>query len=184
MLSTYPGTAIEVSVLEKGSSKQLFDSIFVTGGVTLSQVCIMTGIEPYLVQNWVKRGFVSSPKKRLYSESQFARIIIINMLRESLQIDSICELVSITGRTLNDESDDIIKDDVLYHKYVDMLAQSSINPHDAKSVMAAADKAAGELDGKGQVSEKQLSRVLQVMIYAHFSSELRRSADMLYKELK
>ncbi len=184
MPNTYPGTAIEMIKLEKGSSKQLFDSIFVTGGVTLSQVCIMTGVEPYLVQNWVKRGFVSSPKKRLYSACQFARIIIINMLRESLQIENICELISITGRTLNDESDDIIKDDLLYHKYVDMLSEEEIDPLDPESVKKAADKASEELKGEAEISQDQLSTVLQVMIYAHFSAELRKEADMHFKRLK
>ena len=84
MSTTYPGTVIEVNSLTKGSSKQLFDSIFVAGGVTLSQVCIMTGLEPYLVQNWVKRGFVSSPQKRVYSSNQFARIVIIKNARTSV----------------------------------------------------------------------------------------------------
>ena len=84
MTTTLPGTTIEVSEMRKGISRQLFDGIFAAGGITLSQVCTMTGLEPYLIQNWVKRGFVSSPVKRLYSREQFARIVIINMLREAL----------------------------------------------------------------------------------------------------
>jgi len=95
MSTTFPGTTIETAFLEKGSSKQLFDGIFATGGITLSQVSVMTGLEPYLIQNWVKRGFVSSPIKRLYSRDQFARIVIINMLREALQIERICNLIHI-----------------------------------------------------------------------------------------
>ena len=70
MLKTLPGTTVEVSRLEKGRSRQLFDGIFAAGGITLSQVCIITGLEPYLVQNWVKRGFVSSPQKRVYSREE------------------------------------------------------------------------------------------------------------------
>ena len=89
MAATFPGTTIEVSKLEQGSSRSLFDGIFATGGITLSQVSIMTGLEPYLIQNWVKRGFVTHPQGRVYSREQFARIIIINMLRESLQIEKI-----------------------------------------------------------------------------------------------
>ena len=184
MSTTYPGTVIEVSKLNNGSSKQLFDSIFVAGGVTLSQVCIMTGLEPYLVQNWVKRGFVSSPQTRVYSSRQFARIVIINMLRESLQIDQICDLISVTAKSLNDERDDIINDDDLYHKYVDMLAQLNINVHDEDTIKLAADRCAEEFGQEIQVSKRQISGVLQVMAYAHFASELRKKAEETYSNLK
>ena len=81
MTKKYPGTTIEVLAMQKGGSRILFDGIFAAGGITLSQVSNMTGLEPYLIQNWVKRKFVSSPVKKLYSRQQFARIIIINMLR-------------------------------------------------------------------------------------------------------
>ena len=95
MLHTFPGTEIEVSEIKKGASKALFDGIFATGGITLSQVSVMTGLEPYVIQNWVKRGFVASPVKRVYGRAQFARIIIINMLKEALQLEKICELVKL-----------------------------------------------------------------------------------------
>ena len=184
MATTYPGTTIEVSKFEKGGSKQLFDSIFVAGGLTLSQVCVMTGLEPYLIQNWVKRGFVSSPYRRMYSRNQFARIIIINMLRESLQIDQICDLIRITTVTLNDERDDIIKDDDLYHKYVDMLSENELDIGCSASVEAAADKTAGEFGDWLPVSQKELSGILQVMAYAHFSGRLRKNAHEIFSSLK
>ena len=123
MSTTFPGTTIEVSKIEKGCSRQLFDGIFATGGITLSQVSIMTGLEPYLIQNWVKRGFVSSPIKRLYSEEQFARIIIINMLKEALQIERICSLIRVIGGVLEDTTDDLIGDAELYHRYVVTLGR-------------------------------------------------------------
>ena len=78
MCNTLPGTSIEVLNLEKGCSKSLFDGIFAAGGITLSQVCVMAGVEPYLVQNRVKRGFVSSPRKRLYSSYQSTTAVFIS----------------------------------------------------------------------------------------------------------
>ena len=183
MPMTYPGMTVETLEYKKGSSKQLFDSIFAAGGLTLSQVCIMTGLEPYLVQNWVKRGFVSSPIHRMYSRNQLARIVIINMLRESLQIDQICELISITTVTLNDERDDIISDDELYHKYVDMLAENRIDISDSASVEAAAKRTAEEFGDWLPVSKTQISGILQVMAYAHFAGQLRRNAQNIFSSL-
>ena len=183
MKTTYPGTTVEISKLEKGCSKQFFNSIFATGGLTLSQVCIMTGLEPYLVQNWVKRGFVSSPVKRVYSPRQFARIIIINMLRESLQIDKICDLISITAVKLNDDRDDIVTDDELYHRYVDMLSEGNIDIGDFESVKMAADKAADEFAVWLPIPKKEISGILQVMAYAHFAGLLKKNAESILESL-
>jgi len=57
MITTYPGTTIEVLSLQKGSSRTLFNGIFATGGITLSQVSNMTGLEPYLIQNGDNGGW-------------------------------------------------------------------------------------------------------------------------------
>ena len=123
MVKTFPGTTIEISKLEKGSSLLLFDGIFATGGITLSQISVMTGLEPYLIQNWVKRGFLSSPVKRVYSREQFSRIVIINMLRESLQLEKICGLIHLIGGKPDNKEDDLIGFEELYHRYVDIPHQ-------------------------------------------------------------
>ncbi len=184
MLKTFPGTTVEVSKLETGSSRQLFDGIFVTGGITLSQVCIITGLEPYLIQNWVKRGFVSSPQKRVYSREQLARIIIINMLREALKIEDICLLIEIIGGDPNDRSDNLIFDDELYHSYVDMIAENDVNISDTTSVTAVVNSAAESIEERIAGTRKKLSRILQVMLYAHAASRLRDCAEDMLTSLK
>ncbi len=183
MSTTFPGTTIEVTSLEKGGSKQLFDGIFAAGGITLSQVCIMTGLEPYLIQNWVKRGFVSSPIKRVYNSRQFARIVIINMLREALQIEKICDLVHVLGKGTRDTDDDLIGDDELYHRYVDMLADTQINIMSSESVRLAAENAVIDFKEKYPNSKKQLSKIMQIMLYAHFASIQRDSAEEIMMTL-
>ena len=143
----------------------------------------MTGLEPYLIQNWVKRGFLTSPKKRLYSKDQFARIVIINMLRESLQIDKICGLIKVIGGVLADESDDLISDSELYHRYVNMLADNNINTSDERSVLMAAERATEDFSGATPNARRQLIYILQVMIYAHAASTYRRSAEEMLASL-
>ncbi len=184
MVKHYPGTTIEVSELSHGCSRALFDGIFATGGITLSQVCLMTGLEPYIVQNWVKRGFLTSPKKRVYSRGQFARIIIINMLKESLQIEKICGFIKIIGGVLDDDSDDLISDDELYHRYVDMLSDESIDMREPESVLLAAEKIARGFCENSPGENKKLVRILQVMLYAHFASGLRASANEILSSLQ
>lgn len=177
MSKTFPGTTIEVSKIEKGSSRILFDGIFATGGITLSQVSVMTGLEPYVVQNWVKRGFLTSPKKRVYSKSQFARIVIINMLRQTLQIEKICSLIKVIGGELDDDKDDLISDDELYHRYVDMVSDSHIDIVEAKTVEEAARRAVEDYDEPIPGAKKKLEKILQVMLYAHSAAEFQQSAE-------
>ena len=179
MATTFPGTTIETRTLEKGSSKLLFDGIFATGGITLSQVSIMTGLEPYMIQNWIKRGFVAPPVKRVYGKEQFARIIIINMLREALQIERICTLIQVMG-----SGDDRIRDDELYHRYVDMLAENEINMMDETSVSEVAQSVALASEVRDPGVQKQLARILQVMLYAHAASRLRNSAESILATLQ
>ncbi len=184
MPQTYPGTTIEVVTLEKGCSKRLFDGIFATGGITLSQVTLMTGLEPYLIQNWVKRGFVSSPVKRVYTRQQFARIVIINMLRESLQIEKICGLIRLISGESDAPEDDLIGDEELYHRYVDMLSESRLHLADEKSVMQAAEKAAQDFVEPTKGGKKTLIRILSVMLYAHSASRLRDLAGEILMTLQ
>lgn len=183
MTQTFPGTTIEVLHLQKGASRMLFDGIFATGGITLSQVSVMTGLEPYMIQNWVKRGFVSSPQKRVYSKEQFARIIIINMLREELQIDRICTLIETISTVIDDTSDNLKGDDDLYHFYVDMIADSSINIADENSITEAAEKATSEVIEKEANAKRQLVKILKIMTYAHAASQLKVAANVIFSTL-
>ncbi len=179
MVTVLPGTTIELSALTCGVSRQLFDGIFAAGGITLSQVSIMTGLEPHCIQNWVKRGFVSSPIKRQYSKEQFARIITINMLRETLQLERISGILSYINGVLNDERDDLISDSELYHRYVDMMANSGSGALDREAVKEAAEQAASGYEEPIAGAKRRLVAILQVMAYAHYASLARKTAEDL-----
>ncbi len=184
MSTTFPGTTIEVPKLEEGSSKLLFDGIFATGGITLSQVSIMTGLEPYLIQNWVKRGFLTSPVGRVYSKEQFARIVIINMLRDVLQIDKICSLIHVIAGVPTDKSDDLISDDELYHRYVNLLASNELNISDKQAVISAAEKASEDFAEPVPGARKQLVRILTAMVYAHAATHFASLSDEIISTLQ
>ena len=56
-----PGTVLKA---DKASNiEQQFSAMFLGGGIVLSQVTGITGLEAYTVQNWVKRGFLSPPER-------------------------------------------------------------------------------------------------------------------------
>ncbi len=169
MVTMFPGTTIETLSLQKGASRILFDGLFAAGGITLSQVCVMTGLEPYMIQNWVKRGFVSPPQKRQYSKEQFVRILILNLLRDSLQLDRIAQVLTMIGEDVE-----------LYHAYVDLYAVGAVHLLEREALAAVAAEAAHEIAAAKGLSEKPLAVMLQVMACAHRAALSQREAtDML-----
>ena len=181
-MNSLPGTLIETGKLTEGDSKRIFDNIFSCGGLMLSQVCNMTGLEAYTVQNWVKRRFVSSPKGRMYDVDQFSRLVIINMLKQSLQLDSIERLLTYINGDLDDRTDDVITDSELYHLFVSLLIS-----HDGISDLDNIDDLARDVTAvyKEPVegARARLCRVLVIMAQSYYSSELKRRAEMMMYEL-
>ena len=105
------------------------------------------------------------------------------MLREALQIEKICDLIRIISGVLDDESDDLISADELYHTYVDLLAESRIDLSSKSSVLAASDLAASEYAKGDAEVQKRISKILQIMLYAHAASQLRKKADEIFSTL-
>ena len=104
---TIPGTVLQAPRQEAERIEDVFSSMFLAGGIVLSQVSAITGLEPYTVQNWVKRGFLVPPVRKRYTLRQLCRIININMLKAALPMEEICGLLGYINGHLNDESDDL-----------------------------------------------------------------------------
>ena len=64
---TLPGTTISTPREDADRTRNQFDALFLAGGLTLSQVASISGLENYTIQNWVKRGFLPPPEHRKYS---------------------------------------------------------------------------------------------------------------------
>ena len=63
MIKTIPGTAINFSEQGRYTAFSLVSPILeATGGLTLSQLSKLTALEGSTIQNWIKRGWVSSQK--------------------------------------------------------------------------------------------------------------------------
>lgn len=121
---TLPGTTLEGKRSDADRTDGLFQSMFLAGGLTLSQISSITGLEPYTIQNWVKRGFLSSPQHKRYDLQQLCRIITINMLKGALTLERICSLLTYINGDLADDSDDIIDDSALYFMFVKLAARA------------------------------------------------------------
>lgn len=124
---TLPGTVLSVDADRPQAAEEVFSSLFLAGGLVLSQVTQVTGLEPYIIQNWVRRGFLAPPKQRKYTRRQLSRILMINALKSTLSIEQICKLLSYINGALDDEGDDTIDDTELYGAFV--LVAGSVQKH-------------------------------------------------------
>lgn len=119
-----PGTVLQIPRSDADRIENIFSSLFLAGGITLGQITDLTGLEPYTVQNWVKRGLLPPPVRKRYCLNQLCRIITINMLKGVLPMERICGMLGYLNGQLDDESDDIIDDSQLFFLFVRLASRT------------------------------------------------------------
>ena len=180
---TLPGTTLTEPRASADQTPEIFHSMFLAGGMVLSQVAAITGLEPYTIQNWVKRGFLSAPKNKRYDMEQVCRIITINMLKGSLTLEKICSLMQYINGDLTDESDDIIDDAVLYFMFV-KLASRARHLGGTQAWEDALDEATATYSEPYPGARERVEKVLQVMLTAWAAALLRQQAMSMVGALK
>ena len=180
---TIPGTTLEGSREEADRIDKLFQSMHLAGGLTLSQVSSITGLEPYAIQNWVKRGFLSSPQNRRYNMEQLCRIITINMLKGALTLEQICSLLGFINGDLADDSDDIIDDAELYFMFVKLAARARHIGGDQDWEQALAEAVAG-YDEPYPGARERVIQVLRVMLTAWICSRFQAQVSEMVSKLQ
>ena len=180
---TIPGTTLEGKRAAAAQIDQQFHAMFLAGGLTLSQVASITGLEAYAIQNWVKRGFLSGPKNRRYSLEQVCRIITINMLKGALTLEQICSLLGFINGDLADDSDDIIDDAVLYFMFVRLAAKARHIGGDLDWDQALADAAANYEEPYPGARDRVI-QVLRVMLMAWIASRFQAQVNDMVNQLQ
>ena len=175
-----PGTVLKADVAS--AVDQQFSAMILGGGIVLSQVTGITGLEAYTVQNWVKRGFLSPPERKHYSLEQLCRIININMLKNVLPMERIVGLLSYINGDLDDESDDIIGDSQLYFMFVRLAARANaMNTPQGRDECIAKELADYREPVPG--AKERVAKVLTIMLTAWASAQLRLAAEQMLQEL-
>ena len=179
---TIPGTTLEGQRSNADRTDGLFQSMFLAGGLTLSQVASITGLESYTIQNWVKRKFLAPPQNKRYSMEQVCRIIIINMLKGALPLEQICDLISYINGSLTDESDDIIDDAVLYFMFVSLAARAR-HIGGTTEWGEALEEVMANYTEPYPGARKKVTQVLQIMLTAWIAARLKDQTDAMIAEL-
>lgn len=178
-----PGTVLAAQRETEGDSEQMIRSMFLGGDISLAQVTAVTGLEPYTVQNWVKRGFLTAPVRKRYSLNQLCRIININMLRGVFSLERTCGLLSYINGQLDCEVDDIIGDAQLYFMFVSLAskAQQLTKPEACERIL---EEMLRDYEEPYSGAKDRVSDVLKVMLTAYLASKMRSSADCMLAKLE
>ncbi len=178
-----PGTALPYS--DAGGTFNMFKPLIkATDGLTLSQVCAVTGLEASTVQNWVKRKFVARPINKKYHERQLARILLISSLRECMKIENIGELMSMVNGDANDESDDIISEDKLYDYFCEIIGHTNdVAPSDSE-IESLIENVIKDYKPPHKNDKLRLKDALTVMVYAYTAAEYKKRADLKLNQMK
>ena len=178
-----PGTVLPAGPAETEHIEQRISSMFLAGGMVLSQVASITGLEPHTIQNWVKRGYLSPPEKKRYTQRQLCRILIINMLKAALPLERICGLLSYINGHLDDESDDLIDDTQLYFLFVRLAAHHrQMNTSQGRDAYLAEVVQSYREPVPG--AKDRVEQVLRIMLTAWAASQLRQAAEAMVLNLE
>ena len=179
---TIPGTVLTIPREDAAHIAEQFHAMFMPGGMVLSQVSAITGLESYTIQNWVKRGFLTKPQNKRYTLRQLCRIININMFKDVLPLERICSLLGYVNGQLDDESDDVIDDAELYFMFVRLAARSKeLYREENREVVL--DEALSDYQEPVPGAKERVKQTLRIMLTAWLSVRMLRQTERMLNEL-
>lgn len=173
-----PGSTIRIDDAVPEAASTMMSALFAGGNLMLSQVSNISGLEPYVIQNWVARGYLSAPVGKRYTRRQLSRILIINMLKGILSLEKICRLLSYVNGHLDDESDDTIDDTKLYMWLITLTAGPDF--YKAPDYDTCLSEYLEPFPG----ARRRLEQVLQIIVTAYASADLKHQAEALVDGLQ
>ena len=178
-----PGTVLTAAEKDGALVESQFRAMFLPGGMVLSQVSAITGLESYTIQNWVKRGFLTKPDNKHYSLRQLCRIINVNMLKGVLPLPDICDLLGYVNGQLDDEADDMIDDSDVYFMFVRLAARSR-ELYRAENRDAVLDEELSDYQEPVPGAKDRVKQVLRIMLTAWLAARMSQETTKMLTNLK
>ena len=177
-----PGAALAYGGKGEKGFAQFQMLISATKGLSLSQVCAVTGLEATTIQNWVKRGWVAHPNGKKYAEVHIARILIINALKDSLKLEHISLLIGYVKGAQENVGAGSIKESDLYSALCEALYDLE-SGKDGGGVEKIAERVAFNLENYTPKAKKRIQKALTVMIYACVCADVKRRTDSMMSQV-
>ncbi len=181
-----PGTKLKRADMEGLTGMAFLKKVFfISEGVMLTQIRDISGIDSSTLQNWTKRGWVVNSRLKKYNMDQVAHILIINMLRSCMQLESIDFLIHYINGQVGDASDDIISDAVLYDYICRILSHMTETEQVSLShVKDVVEQVIVDYVEPMEGAKERLIKALEVIVITYYAALLKHRADALLTELQ
>lgn len=177
-----PGTILATAKTGGAVGSEFLNNIFyISDGIMLSYIRDITGIDGTTLQNWVKRGWVLNPKNKLYSKEQLARILIINMVRDTMQLSRITELLTYINGDVSDTSDDIIQESTLYDYLCRAITLAGKTDMPLEEIIATVTRDYTESFANAAY---RLRKAIKIILLSYIASSYKNLADTEMKEVE
>ena len=180
-----PGTRLRKAEMGNVTGMEFLSKVFfISEGIMLSQIREVSGIDGSTLQNWTKRGWVANAKLKKYNIDQVAHILIINMLRSCIQLDRIAFLLHYINGRVDDRSDDIIRDSVLYDYICRILER--LGEQETCSMSSIKEVIADQIAGYEEAipgAHTRLAHALEIIVVAYYAALIKRHSDELLTDL-
>ena len=180
-----PGTRLKKNDMGNVTGLEFLSKVFyISEGVMLSQIREVSGIDGSTLQNWTKRGWVANARLKKYNIDQVAHILIINMLRSCIQLEHIAFLLQYINGKLDDTSDDIIRDSVLYDYICRIL--EALTREDVASKATIKDVIARQITDYEEIipgARNRLANALEIIVTAYYAALIKKSSDEMLAHL-
>jgi type I site-specific restriction-modification system R (restriction) subunit len=157
---------------------------FITDGIMLQQIREICGVDGSTIQNWVKRGWVMNSVNKKYDKDQLARILIINMLRDSMRLEHIDFLLRYINGNVNDRLDDIISESQLYDyicNIIDKMMEDESTTHDQLKtyIRDCTEVYIERVSG----ARRRLQYSLEIIVTVYYAASVQRYSNLLFENL-
>ncbi len=172
----FPGTNIKVKTKDVVS---FLNGLFAFGEINQTQLMKVTGLSQSTIQNWVNRGWVAKSNGKGYDRDKVARILIINMLRQTMSLDNISSLLFfINGRT-DTTDDDIIRESTLYIMSCRILFSEKFSTSEINSLIRKELKEYPQFCNNRKRLELGISVIVKAFMAASVIRELNSTMTMV-----
>lgn len=182
-LNNIPGTILNRDKMDGATGLEFLDKVFfITDRIMLAQIREITGIDGTTLQNWLKRGWVGTPDKKSYTKEHLARILIINMMRDTMQLSRIIFILQyVNGKS---EEDRIVKESVLYGYICKVLDRLSENGEvSGAGIDGIISDVLSDYDEPVSGAERRLSVGIKVITITYYSAQIKAEAEAILDSL-
>ena len=180
-----PGTVMKKQIMGNVTGLAFLNKIFyISDGIMLQQIREISGVDGSTIQNWVKRGWVGTTVNKKYSKENLARILIINMLRDSMLLERIDYLMRYINGNMNDDADNIIAESELYDyicQIIDMIMNQDKTTNE--QLRSYIKECTANYTERVSGAKRRLNRALEIIVITYYATLIQQHSDKLFNTI-